>query len=193
MTKPISFAPVLSALALALALVLVACSGGSAPPPTPTSSPSDSARITLASTDLAVGDNRVVFALIQPGSGAVKDAQVEVQTFYLSGADSQKAVQTVPRHIPRVARRNGGRLSRQPELRPCRRLGTRSRGHAPRRIQHERGRKNHCEADELHTRHRFSRAPKREQNRLRPLRNLLTSPPTPNPTPTCTKYPSRMP
>ncbi|MXY20209.1 MAG: hypothetical protein F4Y49_02610 [Dehalococcoidia bacterium] len=96
MTKPISFAPVLSALALALALVLVACTSDSTPAPTPTSSPSDTARITLASTDLAVGDNRVVFALIQPGSGAVKDAQVEVQTFFLSGSTPNAAVQTAP-------------------------------------------------------------------------------------------------
>ena len=88
--------PILLALTLASVFILVACSGGSAPPPTPTAAPSDTARITLASTDLAVGDNRVVFALIRPGSGAVKNAQVEVQTFYLSGSTPDEAVQTAP-------------------------------------------------------------------------------------------------
>jgi hypothetical protein len=81
---------------LGLILGVSACSGDPMPAPTPTSAPSDTARVTLASTDLAVGENRVVFALIRPGSGVLKDAQVEVQTFFLSGADSQKAVQTAP-------------------------------------------------------------------------------------------------
>ncbi len=88
--------PIPLVLTLALAFVLAACSGGPTPATTPTSAPSDTARISLASTDLAVGGNRVVFALIQPGSGAVKDAQVQVQTFFLSGATPQEAVQTAP-------------------------------------------------------------------------------------------------
>ena len=96
MTKPTVPGPIPFALILALAFVLVACSNETTPPPTPTLAPSDTARITLASTDLAVGDNRVVFALIRPGSGSIKDAQVEVRTFYLSGSDSQKAIQTAP-------------------------------------------------------------------------------------------------
>ena len=91
-----SSVPTLLALTFASAFILVACSGGSTPPPTPTPAPSDTARITLASTDLAVGDNRVVFALIQPGSGSIKDAQVEVQTFFLSGSTPNQAVQTAP-------------------------------------------------------------------------------------------------
>ena len=88
--------PILFTLALLSAFILVACSTGSAPEPGDAGEASDAARITLASTDLAVGDNRVVFALIRPGSGALRDAQVEVQTFFLSGADSQKLVQTAP-------------------------------------------------------------------------------------------------
>ena len=79
-----------------ISAIVVACSGGSTPAPTPTPETTGAARITLASTDLSVGENRVVFALIRPGSGSLKDASVEVQTFYLSGAESQKAVQTAP-------------------------------------------------------------------------------------------------
>ena len=96
MTKPIRTGPISFALVLALTLVLVACSNETTPVATPTAEASDTTRISLASTDLAVGDNRVVFALIRPGIGSVKDARVEVQTFFLSGADSQKAVQTAP-------------------------------------------------------------------------------------------------
>ena len=79
-----------------ISAIVVACSGGSTPAPTPTPETTGAARITLASTDLAIGENRVVFALIRPGSGSLKDASVEVQTFYLTGAESQKAVQTAP-------------------------------------------------------------------------------------------------
>ena len=93
MTKPIYPGPLLFAFALAFAFVIVACSGTPAPAPTPTPDASSTARISLASTDLAVGENRVVFALIRPGIGAVKDAQVEVQTFFLSGTTPQEAVQ----------------------------------------------------------------------------------------------------
>ena len=78
--------------AIALLLITVACSGDSAPAP----EASSAARISLASTDLAVGENRVVFALIRPGSGAVKDAEVEVQTFFLSGSTPSDTVQTAP-------------------------------------------------------------------------------------------------
>ena len=94
MTKPTCAGPILLAFTLSLALVIVACSGDSTPVPTPTSAPSDTPRVTLASTDLAVGDNRVVFALIRPGSGAIKDARVEVQTFFLSGSTPNEAVQS---------------------------------------------------------------------------------------------------
>ncbi len=90
MINPIPFA-----FALFFASLLVACSSDSTTSVS-TGEPSGAARITLASTDLAVGDNRVVFALIRPGIGALKDAQVEVQTFFLSGDDSQKLVQTAP-------------------------------------------------------------------------------------------------
>ncbi|MXX52890.1 MAG: hypothetical protein F4Z35_02775, partial [Dehalococcoidia bacterium] len=96
MTKPTCTGPILFAFIMALAFVLVACGNDTTAAATPTAEASDTARITLASTDLAVGDNRVVFALIRPGSGAVKDAQVEVQTFFLSGPTPNQAVQTAP-------------------------------------------------------------------------------------------------
>ena len=81
----------LAALCLALALASLACS--SEPPTAPTA---NSMQIGMASTDLAVGDNRVVFALIRPGVGIVKDAQIEVHTFHLSGEDPNARVQSVP-------------------------------------------------------------------------------------------------
>lgn len=96
MTKPIRTGPISFAFILTLVFVLMACGNDPTPPPTPTPAPSDTARISLASTDLAVGDNRVVFALIQPGSGTLKDAQVEVQTFFLSGPAPNQATQTSP-------------------------------------------------------------------------------------------------
>ena len=51
--------------------------------------------VALASTDLAVGENRVTFAVIQMGAGALRDADVEVQTFHLSGAQPNAAKQTL--------------------------------------------------------------------------------------------------
>lgn len=77
-----------------MAFIAVACSGDSTPAPTPTPEAFATTRITLASTDLAVGENRVVFALIRPGTGSIKDAQVEVQTFFLSGSMPNEAVQS---------------------------------------------------------------------------------------------------
>ena len=96
MTKPLYYGPLLFAVVVALLLMSVACSDESVSAPTPAPDASSTARISLASTDLAVGDNRVVFALIRPGSGALKDAQVEVQTFFLSGTTPQDAIQTAP-------------------------------------------------------------------------------------------------
>ena len=37
----------------------------------------------MLSTDLAVGDNRVAFGVVRHGKGAVKNAEVELQTFLL--------------------------------------------------------------------------------------------------------------
>ena len=93
MLKPICLSPLPVAFSVAFA-VIIACSGDSTPMPAPESEAPAATRITLASTDLAVGENRVVFALIRPGSGALKNAQVEVKTFFLSGPNPQQVAQT---------------------------------------------------------------------------------------------------
>ena len=91
-----------SALALAV-LVALACSDGGedaarddAPPSAP---PADGApdilQILMASTDLAVGENRVAFGLLRPGEGALKDADVELQTFFLEDGEQTGPVQTL--------------------------------------------------------------------------------------------------
>ena len=88
----------LSAPALALAvLAALACGGGGdASPDTP---PADGApdvlQILMASTDLAVGENRVAFGLLRPGEGALKDADVELQTFFLADGEQLGPVQTL--------------------------------------------------------------------------------------------------
>ena len=65
-----------------------------APPAFPTGLPVP-ITIALASTDLAVGANRVVFAVIQMGVGPLRDAEVEAQTFHLNGAQPDTAKQTL--------------------------------------------------------------------------------------------------
>ena len=95
----------LSAPALALAvLVALACAGGDAAPAAP---PADGApavlQILMASTDLAVGENRVAFGLLRPGEGALKNADVELQTFFLADGERTAPVQTLSpefRHWP---------------------------------------------------------------------------------------------
>ena len=95
----------LSAPALALAvLVALACGGGDASPDTP---PADGApdvlQILMASTDLAVGENRVAFGLLRPGEGALKNADVELQTFFLADGERIGPIQTLSpefRHWP---------------------------------------------------------------------------------------------
>ncbi len=97
MIKPICRGiPLLFAFALSMAFIAAACSSDPSPASGTTSEQAAATRITLASTDLAVGENRVVFALIRPGTGSVKDAQVEVQTFFLSGSMPNEAVQSAP-------------------------------------------------------------------------------------------------
>ncbi len=38
----------------------------------------------LATSDIAVGENRIVFGLIEPGTGGIRDAEVTVQTFHIT-------------------------------------------------------------------------------------------------------------
>lgn len=90
--------PVLVAFALVLSLGIAGCSTRSEaeqvqpePPPLPQELP-ETITVAVASTDLAVGDNRVVFGLIRQGKGPIKDAQVSVETFLLtdSGPDGPR-------------------------------------------------------------------------------------------------------
>ena len=89
--------PVLVAFILVL-LGIAGCSTGSEaeqvqpePPSLPQELP-EAITVAVASTDLAVGDNRVVFGLIRQGKGPIKDAQVSVETFLLtdSGPDGPR-------------------------------------------------------------------------------------------------------
>lgn len=89
--------PALTAVILALLLGVAGCSSASESEPaqgTPGAPPSlpDPISVAVASTDLAVGDNRVVFGLIRQGKGPVKDARVSVETFLLtdSGPDGPR-------------------------------------------------------------------------------------------------------
>ena len=96
--RPISWAPSLSAGILALA---VACSGGDAtslPAPQPASqqvsAAEDSLQVALASTDLSVGRNRVVFALIDPQSGPIRGANVQVSTYFLPSGGREGPIES---------------------------------------------------------------------------------------------------
>ena len=108
--------PALTAVAAALLLTAVACSGATEVEPTPTVAPKptsvapsqplappsvptgmpDPIAVAVASTDLAVGENRVVFGLIRQGKGPIKDAQVSVETFLLRSSGPDGPRQTVP-------------------------------------------------------------------------------------------------
>ena len=104
---------VLLAVFLTLLVVGLACSANSdaepvpivpqstqaapASPPTLPSLPPglpDPITVAVASTDLAVGSNRVVFGLIRQGKGPIKDAEVNVETFLLkdSGPDGPRQI-----------------------------------------------------------------------------------------------------
>ena len=48
----------------------------------------------MASTDLAVGDNRVVFGVIVQGQGALRDERVQVKTFLLTASGPEGPKQT---------------------------------------------------------------------------------------------------
>ena len=93
--------------AIALLLAMAAC-GDTDTPATSESAPAaqvDAAprtpedaelRMLLASTDLSVGDNRVVFALAGGGAGPVRQPEgVRVQTYYLAPTGQEGPVETV--------------------------------------------------------------------------------------------------
>ena len=66
-----------------------------APPSLPASLP-EAITVAVASTDLAVGNNRVAFGLIRPGKGPIKDAQVNVETFLLKASGPDGPRQSLP-------------------------------------------------------------------------------------------------
>ena len=63
-------------------------SGGEAPAETTT------VRITLATTDLGVGPNRLAFGLVDAQSGPIRDADVLISTFYLGDGRQEGPIQT---------------------------------------------------------------------------------------------------
>ena len=78
-------------LLLALIGVLLFACTTSAPESPPTPTPSlETLRLALASSDLAVGSNRVVFGVLDDETGPVRDADVSVSTFYLHATGGQE-------------------------------------------------------------------------------------------------------
>ena len=77
-------------------LSLTAC-GSSAAAPTAVPAPAPEApRLALASSDLAVGNNRVVFGIIDPDAEPLTDVSVEVSTFFLTpSGDQEGPIETV--------------------------------------------------------------------------------------------------
>ncbi len=106
--------PLLIALAMTLALASVGCGSGSVDDPTPVPTLQPTAQHTaktivgMASTDLAVGDNRVVFGVIVQGEGALRDEQVQVKTFYLTASGPEGPMQTAPATFRRWPGGSGG-------------------------------------------------------------------------------------
>ncbi len=84
-----------AALALAALLLLAACGGGDSD--TPAQTLEESLAMAPASSDLSVGENRVVFALLGD-EGPVRDpnADVQVSTFFLKGSEREGPIETAP-------------------------------------------------------------------------------------------------
>ena len=85
-------------LLCALVLALLACATPASQPagaPVSVSAP-ETLRLALASSDLAVGGNRVVFGVLDDETGPVTDADVVVSTFFLPATGGQEGpVETV--------------------------------------------------------------------------------------------------
>ena len=98
----------LTGIALLLAALLAACGGEEAPPPaaapSPIPAPSPAAatapsgelRLAFAVTDLSVGRNRVAFGLLSQEEGPLRDAEVELSTYFLAGETQEGPLETVP-------------------------------------------------------------------------------------------------
>lgn len=85
-----------AALLCVIIIAAFACATPTAEP-SPTLPPAtDTLRLALASSDLAVGSNRVVFGVLDDETGPVRDAQVAVSTFYLPVTGGQEGpIETV--------------------------------------------------------------------------------------------------
>ena len=100
-----SYLPLASIVALIVALTLAACETNELIE-RPTQSPvqtgeageetteTTSVRITLASTDLGVGRNRLAFGLVDVESGPIREADVLISTFYLGDGRQEGPIQT---------------------------------------------------------------------------------------------------
>ena len=88
----------IASLLIVVALAFACASPTSTQPtaaPTPAVAP-ETLRLALASSDLAVGGNRVVFGVIDADAGPVRDADVRVSTFFLTATGGQEGpVETV--------------------------------------------------------------------------------------------------
>ena len=58
-------------------------------------SESENIQILLASTDISVGSNRIVFGLMDSSEGLLRDVDIEVSTFYLSEKGPSEPVETM--------------------------------------------------------------------------------------------------
>ena len=72
------------------------------------STPAVQTIVGMASTDLAVGDNRVVFGVIVQGQGALREEQVQVKTFFLTASGPEGPEQTAPATFQRWPGGAGG-------------------------------------------------------------------------------------
>ncbi len=83
-------------LLIVIIITALACGNpAAAPSPAPTTV-AESLRLAFASSDLAVGSNRVVFGVLDDETGPVRDAEVVVSTFFLTPTGGQEGpVETV--------------------------------------------------------------------------------------------------
>ena len=85
----------LGALVAVVTIAAAACSADAEPTPTPSPpTTGENLRVALASTDIAVGRNRIAFGLIDPAAGAVRDARVQVSTFFLAQGGARTPEET---------------------------------------------------------------------------------------------------
>ena len=83
--------------ATALLMLLAACAGTTpSATPTPTAPAQPALRLLLASTDLAIGPNRVAFALVDDATGPLRQTSgVSVSTYRLTAAGQEGPIESV--------------------------------------------------------------------------------------------------